>query len=55
MEKEIQLFTNSELIAQLDLNIPVIYAGNIENHEEVKEIFEGKKSELYIVENVYPK
>lgn len=46
---------NSELIAELNLNIPVIYAGNIENHEEIKEIFEGCKSELYIVENVYPK
>lgn len=53
-ERDTALY-NSELIAQLDLNIPVIYAGNIENHEEVKEIFEGKKSELYIVENVYPK
>mgnify|MGYP000961118201 FL=1 len=46
---------NSELIAGLNLNIPVIYAGNIENHEEIKEIFKGCKSELYIVENVYPK
>ncbi|HZK01116.1 MAG TPA: GlmL-related ornithine degradation protein [Tissierellaceae bacterium] len=46
---------NSELIANLDLNIPVIYAGNIENQEEVKELFRDKKSELYIVENVYPK
>lgn len=53
-ERDTALY-NSELIAELDLNIPVIYAGNIENHEEVKEIFEGKKSELYIVENVYPK
>ncbi|CCQ95827.1 Methylaspartate mutase [[Clostridium] ultunense Esp] len=53
-ERDTALY-NSELIAQLDLNIPVIYAGNIENQEEVKEIFKDKKSELYIVENVYPK
>lgn len=46
---------NAELIAEMDLGVPVIYAGNIENHEEVKELFEDKKSELYIVENVYPK
>ncbi len=46
---------NAELISELDLDIPVIYAGNIENHEEVKELFKDKKSELYIVENVYPK
>jgi len=46
---------NSELIAELNLNIPVIYAGNIENHEDIKEIFSGKDTELYIVDNVYPK
>ena len=53
-ERDTALY-NSELIAGLDLNIPVIYAGNIENQEEVKEVFRSKKSELYIVENVYPK
>jgi len=53
-ERDTALY-NSELIAELDLEIPVIYAGNVENHEEVKELFEGKKTELYIVENVYPK
>lgn len=53
-ERDTALY-NSELIASLNLNIPVIYAGNIENHHEVKEIFKNKKSELYIVENVYPK
>lgn len=46
---------NSELIASLNLDIPVIYAGNIENREEVKEIFEKLNLELYIVDNVYPK
>ncbi len=45
---------NAEMIAELNLNIPVIYAGNIENQEEMREIFEGKNSELYLVENVYP-
>lgn len=46
---------NAEMIASLDLNIPVIYAGNIENHEEIKLIFEETKYKLYITENVYPK
>lgn len=46
---------NAEVIAGLGLDIPVIYAGNIENHDEIKEIFEGKKIELHIVDNVYPK
>ncbi|NLY67464.1 MAG: DNA mismatch repair protein MutL [Tissierellia bacterium] len=53
-ERDTALY-NSEMIAKLDLQIPVIYAGNIENHEEVKELFKGKKSELYIVDNVYPR
>ncbi len=46
---------NAELIRGLNLNIPVIYAGNIENQEEIKEIFKDTQIKLYIVENVYPK
>ncbi len=46
---------NAELIAELNLGIPVIYAGNVENQEDVRDIFEGTDNELYIVENVYPK
>ncbi|WP_313757238.1 GlmL-related ornithine degradation protein [Tissierella sp.] len=53
-ERDTALY-NAELIAEMNLNIPVIYAGNIENHEDVKEIFQGKETELYIVDNVYPK
>ena len=53
-ERDTALY-NAELIAEMNLNIPVIYAGNIENHEDVKDAFEGKKTELYIVDNVYPK
>jgi len=45
---------NAELIADLDLKIPVIYAGNIQNHEEIQEIFRNSGSKLYIVDNVYP-
>ena len=46
---------NAEMIASLNLGIPVIYAGNVENHEEIKLIFEESNYKLYIVENVYPK
>lgn len=48
---------NAEIIAKLDLTVPVIYAGNIVNHDDVREIFEehGKGNLLYLVENVYPK
>lgn len=53
-ERDTALY-NAELIAEMNLNIPVIYAGNIENHEDVKDAFEGKQTELYLVDNVYPK
>ena len=46
---------NAELIAGLGLGIPVIYAGNIENQEEIREIFKDTDNRLYCVENVYPK
>lgn len=48
---------NAKKIAALQLNIPVIYAGNIQNHSIIKTIFaEHKQSEyLYISNNVYPK
>jgi uncharacterized protein (TIGR01319 family) len=53
-ERDTALY-NAELIADLKLGIPVIYAGNIENQEEIKEIFNDYNSKLYIVDNVYPK
>ncbi len=46
---------NFEMIASLNLNIPVIYAGNIENHDEIRLIAEDSGVRVYIVENVYPK
>ena len=55
-ERETALY-NSELIAASDLNIPVIYAGNIAVADDVKLIFESysKEKNLHIVPNVYPK
>ncbi|GAB6108826.1 GlmL-related ornithine degradation protein [Fusibacter bizertensis] len=48
---------NAEIIVGLDLKVPVLYAGNVQNQEEIKLIFEeaGKLDYLYIVDNVYPK
>ena len=48
---------NAELIAKLDIKVPVLYAGNVQNQEEIKLIFDeaGKLDYLYIVDNVYPK
>ncbi|RDY24009.1 DNA mismatch repair protein MutL [Romboutsia maritimum] len=46
---------NAELIAGINLGIPIIYAGNVENQEEIKLIFEDTNYKLYLAENVYPK
>lgn len=46
---------NAEQIAALKLGSPMIYAGNIQNREEIRRIFEGTISKLYIVDNVYPR
>jgi len=48
---------NAKTISQLKLNIPVIYAGNTQNHSQVKKYFIDYKQEnfLFISDNVYPK
>lgn len=46
---------NFEAIAAMKLGIPMIYAGNIENQEEIKLIAEEFDVKLYLVDNVYPK
>ena len=55
-ESETALY-NIDKVLNLDLKIPIIYAGNIVNHEEVNELFTKRKQEKYlkIVENVYPR
>lgn len=47
---------NAEMIRSMGLKTPVIYAGNCENKEEMKLIFDEESGiKLYNVENVYPK
>lgn len=47
---------NAEMIRSLNLKIPVVYAGNVENQEEMRLIFsEDEGEKLYLVDNVYPK
>ncbi len=46
---------NAKILRSLNLNVPVIYAGNVQNHTQVKRIFEGAPAPLYITENVYPR
>lgn len=53
-ERDTALY-NAELIRGLNLDTPVIYAGNIENQDEIREIFKDTHARLYIVDNVYPK
>lgn len=50
-ERDTALY-NAELISAEKFNKPIVYCGNIENQEEIKDIFEGQ--ELYIIDNVYP-
>ena len=46
---------NAKLIRDLNLNVPVIYAGNVQNQTRVQKIFADAPAELYVVENVYPR
>lgn len=46
---------NAKKIANSGMQVPVIYAGNIQNHHIIKDIFAGTGIPLYITENVYPK
>lgn len=47
---------NAELIRSMGLKTPIIYAGNVENQEEMKLIFDEESGQkLYLVDNVYPK
>lgn len=46
--------SNAEKIAGLDIDTPVIYAGNVAAREEIQEIFKGKKK-VFFVDNVYPR
>jgi uncharacterized protein (TIGR01319 family) len=45
----------SALLTEERLFIPVIYAGNIENHDEIREIFPEHRFDLRITGNVYPR
>lgn len=47
---------NAEMIRSMGLDIPIIYAGNIENQEEMELIFDEESGQkLYNVANVYPR
>ncbi|MEY8763744.1 MULTISPECIES: GlmL-related ornithine degradation protein [Clostridium] len=51
-ERETALY-NAQLISGERFDRPVVYCGNVENRQEISEIFKGQ--ELYIIDNVYPR
>ena len=52
-ECETALYNAGE-IAKLNLDVPIIYAGNVQNRDEIELIFMGTSAKVYLVENVYP-
>ena len=46
---------NMEMILSMNMKTPIIYAGNIENQDEIKLMCDEAGVQVYIVENVYPK
>ncbi len=55
-EKEVA-HKNIKKIESLSLNVPIIYAGNVDNHYRINKYFENsaQKEYLTIVDNVYPR
>ena len=52
--EENTILDNAEMLAELELDIPIIYGGNVAIQEDVKEILEEGGKRVIIVDNVYP-
>lgn len=52
-EEEVILH-NARKLCELDIDVPVIYAGNKVLQDEIKEMFEEAGKEILIADNVYP-
>ncbi|HPG92819.1 MAG TPA: GlmL-related ornithine degradation protein [Clostridia bacterium] len=52
-ERETALY-NAKMLSDLEFDAPVLYAGNVQNQEEIKQIFQAKNRKCVCVENVYP-
>lgn len=52
--EEDTIIHNAELLAELDWDAPIIYAGNVAIQDEVQEILEDAGKRVIIVDNVYP-
>ncbi|MDX1358257.1 MAG: GlmL-related ornithine degradation protein [Clostridia bacterium] len=46
---------NAGKIAKLGLHVPVIYAGNAQNRDEIEKLFKETGTKIHLVENVYPR
>lgn len=52
--EEETILHNAEMISEIDIDVPIVYAGNVNVAEEAKEILESKGKKVIITENVYP-
>ncbi len=46
---------NARLLSQLDLDVPIVYAGNVAAKDEISDIFKKSGKDIIITENVYPR
>jgi uncharacterized protein (TIGR01319 family) len=46
---------NARLLSKLDIDVPIVYAGNVAANDEIKDIFEANDKNIVITENVYPR
>ena len=46
---------NAKLLRTLNIDVPIIYAGNIQNCNVIENIFEGARAPLYLADHVYPR
>lgn len=46
---------NARLLAKLELEVPIIYAGNVAAAEQVEYILRNAGKRIYVTENVYPR
>lgn len=53
-ERDTALF-NAERLAELKTEATVLYAGNVANQRQIKDIFERANKQVVITENVYPR
>jgi uncharacterized protein (TIGR01319 family) len=53
--EEDTILHNAEMVSELDIDAPIVYAGNTNVSEDAKEILGSKGKRVIVTENVYPK